>query len=124
MSSPVTLNPAAKARAVWAAGDYTDVAARLIPELGALLVGAAGVRPGQRVLDVAAGAGNVAIPAAAGTGAEVVALDVGPQLLQTGRALAEQRGVTVEWVEGDAAALPFADAAFDVVLSCVGVMFA
>ena len=42
MSSPTTVNPAAKARATWAAGDYPDVAARLIPELGTLLVGAAG----------------------------------------------------------------------------------
>ena len=56
--------PRARARAILAAGDYTDVAQRLLPELGAILVGAAGVRPGERVLDVAAGAGNVAIPAA------------------------------------------------------------
>jgi SAM-dependent methyltransferase len=109
---------------VWAAGDYTDVAQRLLPELGAILVGAAGVRPGERVLDVAAGAGNVAIPAAAGVGAEVVALDVTPELLERGRELADRRGAALEWVEGDARELPFADATFDVVLSCVGVMFA
>src|SRR3954470_10052443 len=106
-----------RARAVWAAGDYTDVAARLIPELGTLLVGAAGVRPGQRVLDVAAGAGNAAIAAAAGVGADVVALDVTPELLAAGEVAAEHRGAPVEWVEGDATELPFADGAFDVVLS-------
>lgn len=116
-------SPRTRARALWAAGDYAAVARRLLPDLGAILVGAAGVRPGQRVLDVAAGAGNVAIPAAAGTGAEVVALDVAPELLQAGRQLAEQRGVALEWVEGDAAELPFGDGTFDVVLSCVGVMF-
>jgi SAM-dependent methyltransferase len=117
-------SPRARARAVWASGDYADVAQRLLPELGAILVGATGVRPGERVLDVAAGSGNVAIPAAAGTGAEVVALDVTPELLDRGRQLAEHRGATVEWVEGDATELPFADGTFDVVLSCVGVMFA
>src|SRR4051794_7094573 len=119
----VIQTPAAKARAVWASGDYADVVARLIPEFGALLVGAAGVRPGQRVLDVAAGTGNAAIPAAAGAGADVVALDVCPELLESGRAAAVHRGATLEWVEGDAAELPFADGAFDVVLSCLGVMF-
>jgi ubiquinone/menaquinone biosynthesis C-methylase UbiE len=113
----------ARARGVWASGDYPDVAQRFLPDLGAILVGAAGVRPGQRVLDVAAGAGNVAIAAAAGAGADVVALDVAPELLQAGRQAAERRGVTLEWIEGDAAELPFADAAFDAVLSCVGVMF-
>ena len=121
--STVIQNPAAKARAVWASGDYPDVASRLIPELGTLLVGAAGVRPGQRVLDVAAGAGNAAIAAAAGVGADVVALDVTPELLRAGEIAAEHRGATLEWVEGDATELPFADGAFDVVLSCLGVMF-
>src|SRR4051812_26729451 len=114
---------AGRARAVWAAGDYPDVAGRLVPDLGTLLVGAAGVRPGMRVLDVAAGAGSAAISAAAGAGADVVALDVCPELLEAGRAAALHRGVTLEWVEGDAAELPFADGAFDVVLSCLGTMF-
>src|SRR5215207_6467324 len=123
MTSPVIQSPAARARAVWASGDYTDVAARLVPELGTLLVGAAGVRPGQRVLDVAAGNGSAAISAAAGAGADVVALDVCPELLESGRAAAAHRGATLEWVEGDAAELPFADGAFDVVLSCLGAMF-
>src|SRR4051794_9408206 len=116
--STVIQNPAARARAVWASGDYADVAYRLVPELGTILVGAAGVRPGQRVLDIAAGAGSAAISAAAGVGADVVALDVCPELLEKGRAVAEHRGATLEWVEGDAAELPFADGAFDVVLSC------
>ncbi|MDX6568079.1 MAG: hypothetical protein QOH15_657 [Gaiellales bacterium] len=119
----MTETASTRSRAIWAAGDYADVADRILPDLGALLVGAAGVRPGQRVLDVAAGAGNVAIAAAAGAGADVVALDVTPELLQAGRRVAARRGVTLDWVEGDAAQLPFRDASFDVVLSCVGVMF-
>ena len=119
----MTATAGARSRAIWASGDYADVANRLLPDLGALLVGAAGVRAGSRVLDVGAGAGNVAIAAAAGAGANVVALDVTPELLQQGRRVADARGVTLDWVEGDAAQLPFGDATFDTVLSCVGVMF-
>lgn len=113
----------AKHRAMWAMGDYPSVAADVIPDLGSLLVETAGVQPGDRVLDVAAGPGNVAIPAAL-TRAHVVACDLTPELLAAGRRAAAQRGVDVEWTEGDAEALPFADGEFDVVLSCVGVMFA
>ncbi|MCT7351733.1 methyltransferase domain-containing protein [Streptomyces sp. 15-116A] len=112
-----------KHRAMWAQGDYPSVAADIIPGLGEALVRAAGVSPGDRVLDVAAGTGNAAIPAAL-AGAEVVASDLTPELLETGRRLAEERGAKLQWREADAEALPFDDASFDVVLSCVGVMFA
>ena len=110
-------------RAMWALGDYPSVATEVIPGLGATLVEACRTGPGQRVLDVAAGSGNAAIPAAL-TGAEVVASDLTPPLLEAGRALAAGRGAVVDWQEGDAEALPFADGSFDVVMSCVGVMFA
>jgi SAM-dependent methyltransferase len=110
-------------RAMWALGDYPSVATEVIPGLGATLVDACRTGPGQRVLDVAAGSGNAAIPAAL-TGAEVVACDLTPPLLEAGRALAAARGAVVDWREGDAEALPFAEGSFDVVLSCVGVMFA
>ncbi|CAL9655929.1 putative protein [Streptomyces sp. enrichment culture] len=110
-------------RALWAEGDYPSVAAELIPDLGRILVEASGVGPGDRVLDVAAGTGNAAIPAAL-AGADVVAADLTPELLATGRRLAEERGAELRWQEADAEALPFDDAAFDAVLSCVGVMFA
>jgi ubiquinone/menaquinone biosynthesis C-methylase UbiE len=113
----------ARHRAMWALGDYPSVATEVIPTLGPMLVRAAGVRPGQRVLDVAAGSGNVAIPAAE-AGAEVVACDLTPELLEEGRRQAEARGVALEWRQGDAEALPFADGEFDVVVSCVGAMFA
>jgi len=113
----------AKHRALWASGDYPSVAAELIPELGPRLVQACRVRPGQRVLDVAAGSGNAAIPAAA-AGARVTAGDLTPELFEAGRAIAAQRGVDVDWVEADAEALPFPDNSFDVVMSCVGAMFA
>jgi SAM-dependent methyltransferase len=112
-----------KHRAMWAMGDYPAVAAEIIPELGAILVAACDVGPGDAVLDVAAGSGNAAIPAAL-TGANVVACDLTPELFTDGRARAAGRGAELEWVEADAEALPFADRQFDVVLSCVGVMFA
>ncbi|MBF5029638.1 MULTISPECIES: class I SAM-dependent methyltransferase [unclassified Micromonospora] len=113
----------ARHRAMWAMGDYAAVAAQVIPELGATLVRAAGVAPGMRVLDVAAGTGNAALPAAR-AGAEVVAGDLTPELLAIGRAEAEREGLALTWEEADAEALPYADGAFDAVLSCVGVMFA
>ncbi len=112
-----------KHRAMWAMGDYTTVAAEVIPSFGPELVEAAGVKQGDRVLDVAAGSGNAAIPAAK-TGAHVVASDLTPELFDVGRKDAANEGVEIEWREADAEALPFADAEFDTVLSCVGVMFA
>jgi SAM-dependent methyltransferase len=113
----------AKHRALWAAGDYPRVAAELIPSFGPELVRACGVRAGQHVLDVGAGSGNAAIPAAA-LGARVVASDLTPELFAAGRRIAAERGVHLEWAEADAEALPFADDTFDVVMSSVGAMFA
>jgi ubiquinone/menaquinone biosynthesis C-methylase UbiE len=112
-----------KHRAMWALGNYTAIAVDVIESLGPVLVEAAGIGPGDRVLDVAAGTGNVAIPAAL-TGAEVVASDLTPELLASGERLAAERGATLTWREADAEALPFADGEFDVVVSCVGTMFA
>ncbi|MFJ8596482.1 class I SAM-dependent methyltransferase [Streptomyces sp. NPDC093598] len=112
-----------KHRAMWAQGDYPSLAAEVIPELGAILVEACGVRSGQRVLDVGAGSGNAAIPAAL-AGADVVASDLTPELFEAGRRVAEKQGAHLTWQEADAEALPFGDAEFDTVLSCVGVMFA
>ena len=113
----------AKHRALWASGNYPAVAAELIPALGPELVQACGVRAGDRVLDVAAGSGNAAIPAAA-VGGIVTASDLTPELFDAGRRIAAGRGVELEWAEADAEALPFADNSFDVVMSCVGAMFA
>jgi SAM-dependent methyltransferase len=112
----------AKHRALWASGDYPALAAELIPTLGRTLVEAAGVHAGQRVLDVGAGSGNAAIPAAA-TGATVLASDLTPELFDAGRAAAAEQGVRLEWAQDDAEALPYPDDSFDVVLSCLGAMF-
>jgi SAM-dependent methyltransferase len=113
----------ARHRSMWALGNYPAVAIEVIPELGPELVAASGVRAGDRVLDVAAGSGNAAVPAAL-TGAHVVASDLTPELFEAGRTFAARHGVTVQWEEGDAEALPYDDGEFDVVLSCIGVMFA
>lgn len=112
-----------KHRALWASGDYPAVAAEVIPALGPALVEALGVGSGDRVLDVGAGSGNAAIPAAL-AGADVVASDLAPELLDVGRRLAQEHGATLRWETADAHALPYDDGAFDVTMSCVGVMFA
>lgn len=109
-------------RAMWAMGDYPQIARR-IAAVGELIVQRLGAAPGMDLLDVATGAGNVAIPAAR-AGAQVTGLDLTPRLLEIARERAREAGVSVDFVEGDAEALPFADRSFDRVSSCFGVMFA
>jgi ubiquinone/menaquinone biosynthesis C-methylase UbiE len=107
----------------WALGDYHRFATEMVWGLGSVLVDACDITAGRRVLDVAAGSGNTAIRAAE-AGAEVVACDITPELFEAGRREARERGVDVQWVEGDAQDLPFGDDEFDVVVSSVGAMFA
>ena len=111
-----------KHRKLWALGDYSRVAAEVVAPLGPVLVEASGIGPGDRVLDVATGDGNAAIPAAH-TGADVVAADLCPPLLERGREQTRDRGLRLHWREANAEALPFDDGEFDVVMSCIGVMF-
>ena len=110
-------------RAMWASGDYPAMVQTFLTPLGPRLVEACGVGPGVRVLDVAAGTGNAALPAAA-AGADVTASDLTPRLLEAGRERAAAEGLSLRWEEADAEDLPFEDASFDVVMSCIGVMFA
>ena len=77
----------------------------------------------ELMLDVAAGTGNASLPAAS-TGAQVTASDLTPELLEAGRRRADAAGLELEWVQADAEHLPFEDESFDVVMSCIGVMFA
>ena len=125
MTTPATVDRELenKHRTMWGLGDYSALASQVVAPLGPILVEAAGIGPGTRILDVAAGTGNVAIPAAE-TGADVVASDLVPQLLEQGREHAAARGIALTWREANAEALPFEDDEFDAVLSCIGVMFA
>lgn len=111
-----------EARAVWSAGNY-DAVAKGIAEVGRVVVEAVRISPGERVLDVATGTGNAAIPAAV-AGAKVVGVDLTPAMFDAGRLHAADADVEIDWVEGDAEALPFEDGSFDVALSTFGLMFA
>lgn len=108
---------------MWALGDYPAVVTEIIAELGPALVAAAGVGPGTKVVDVAAGSGNAAIPAAL-AGANVIATDLCPDLLEVGKVAAEKAGATLRWQEADAENMPCSDGDHDVTMSCAGVMFA
>jgi ubiquinone/menaquinone biosynthesis C-methylase UbiE len=110
-------------RAMWSLGDYHRFAKSTIWEVGRELVAACGIGPGQRVLDVAAGSGNTALRAAQ-AGAEVVASDLTPENFEAGQREAHALGVSLEWREADAEALPFDDGEFDVVTSSFGAIFA
>ena len=123
MTTPELSEAKAAARAAWRLGDYHRFATELMWDVGPVVVAACAIGPGQRVLDVAAGTGNVAIRAAE-AGASVVASDLTPEHFEAGRAEARSRGVELDWVEADAEALPFADDSFDVVTSSFGAMFA
>src|SRR6478736_3053885 len=109
-------------RAMWAAGDFPSIATT-IQDAADVVVDRLEIEPGQDVLDVATGTGNAAIPAAE-RGARVVGLDQVPELLVAARARAAEAGVEVEWVEGDAEALPFDNASFHRISSVFGTMFA
>ena len=108
---------------MWASGSYPTVVDDVVAPLGGILVETVDVQPGQSVLDVAAGTGTSALPAAR-RGAVVTATDLTPELLEVGRADAAAKGLELIWQTADAEALPYDDASFDVVLSAIGVMFA
>src|SRR5919109_3130632 len=109
-------------RTMWGSGNYAAVAQR-ISEVGATVVERAGVQPGMDVLDVACGTGNATLPAAK-TGARVTGLDFAPGMLAVARERAADAMVEIDFVEGDAQEMPFADASFDRVVSTFGHMFA
>jgi SAM-dependent methyltransferase len=128
-TAPVTAEPtqpglaAVKARqqGAWSSGDYAVVGTTL-QIVGEQLCEALDLRPGSKVLDVAAGNGNATL-AAARRWCAVTSTDYVPALLRRGRERAAAEGLSAEFREADAEALPFADASFDVVLSTFGVMF-
>jgi len=112
----------ARQQATWASGDFAIIGTTL-QIVGELLAEAADVRADERVLDVAAGNGNVTL-AAARRFAAVTSTDYVPELLDRGRVRARAEGLEVAFQVADVEALPFADGAFDCVLSTFGAMFA
>jgi SAM-dependent methyltransferase len=122
MSDQVT-EARARSRAVWSAGHWDVVSRHLVPA-GEHVLDVAGVGAGMDVLDVGCGSGGtIAIPAAL-RGATVVGADVAPEHFADALRRAQDAGVDVDWVEGDAADMPLPDASFDRVLSTFGHAFA
>jgi SAM-dependent methyltransferase len=109
-------------KAMWMAGDFGQVA-KYIETNAEEFIARLALEPGLRLLDVACGSGNLAIPAAR-AGAIVTGVDIATNLLEQARARAESEGLTIQFDEGDAENLPYTDAAFDVVVSMFGAMFA
>lgn len=112
-----------KHRAVWASGDYDQIA-HGIQAVADHVVRSARIRARESVLDIACGTGNTALMARA-RGAVVTGVDLTPELLAVARKRSADAGYgDIAWKEGDAENLPFPDGVFDVVLSSCGLMFA
>ena len=89
------------------------------------LLAVARLQPGERVLDIGTGTGIVARLAAPNVGptGSVAGLDASPAMLSIARAMASEEGLTIDWDEGQAEALPYPDECFDLVLSQFALMF-
>lgn len=112
-----------KLKTTWMAGDYGHFAKFLEPDALAFLA-RLNLQPDQRLLDVACGAGQIVIPAAR-AGIAATGVDIATNSILRARERATEEGLTTaHFDEGDAEALPYADAAFDVVSSLFGAMFA
>ncbi len=112
----------AKLKATWMSGDFDRIAQSYAPG-AAEFVSRLGLQPGERVLDVACGTGNLSFPSAR-AGAQVIGLDIAPNLLETARARARAESLEVRFDEGDAEQLPYEDASFDTIVTMFGAMFA
>ncbi len=112
----------ARLKATWMSGDYAHFAQYLEP--GALdFLARLNIAPGTEMLDVGCGAGQIAIPAAR-AGVRVTGVDIAANLVAKARERAAAEGLDARFDEGDAEQLPYPDAAFDVVVSLIGAMFA
>ncbi len=111
----------AKLKATWMSGDFGEIAKSYAPGAEEF-VERLHLQSGERVLDVACGTGNLAIPAAK-EGASVIGQDIAPNLLEQGRARAQAEALTVRFDENDAEAMPYGEASFDTVMSMFGAMF-
>ena len=122
MLTPEMIALKERLKATWMAGDYAHFAQYLEPGARDFL-GRLDIAAGTRMLDLGCGAGQIAIPAAQ-AGADVTAIDIATNLIEQGRQRAVDAGVAVRFEEADAEQLPFADGAFDLVVSLIGAMFA
>jgi ubiquinone/menaquinone biosynthesis C-methylase UbiE len=111
-----------KLRSTWMAGDFGQIAQHST-KAAEDFVGRIGIGPAAKVLDVACGTGNLAIPAAR-AGAAVTGTDIAPNLLEQARQRAAAEGLPATFDEGDAEQLPYPDGHFDVVMTMFGAMFA
>ena len=111
-----------KLRATWIAGDFGEIA-KYYANQAEDFIKRLDLKPGMRVLDVACGTGNLAIPAAK-TGATVTGVDIAPNLVEQARENAKVARLNAKFDEGDAEALPYDDASFDAVVTMFGAMFA
>jgi len=111
-----------KLQAVWSAGDFGQIA-KYYANDAADFIKRLDLKPGMQVLDVACGTGNLAIPAAR-TGASVTGVDIAANSVEQARQNAKAEGLNAQFDEGDAEALPYPDASFDVVVTMFGAMFA
>jgi len=109
-------------RTTWMAGDF-GVVAKTIAAGGDAFIAGLEIPAGSRVLDIATGTGNLAVPAAR-AGCMVTGVDIAPNLLVQARERAAAEGLAIQFDEGDAEALPYADASFDAVVTMFGAMFA
>jgi SAM-dependent methyltransferase len=124
MSDPVDIEAVRQAQQkTWSEGDFSMVAG-LVMMVAEELAESLELMPGERALDVACGSGNGALATARRSWGSTVGVDFVPALLERARQRAEVEKLEIEFVEGDAAELPFEDASFDVVTSIFGAMFA
>lgn len=106
----------------WGEGDY-ELTARILEPVSNEVIDAAGIAPGQRVLDVGCGTGNAAL-AAARRGASVLGVDPAARLLEVAQKRASDERLELSWQRAEAASLPVPDASYDVLLSVFAVIFA
>ncbi len=112
----------ARARSVWTSGDFLPIARSFAPGAREFIT-RLGLRPGESVLDVACGTGNLAIPAAL-AGARVSGIDIAPNLIAEAQLEARATGVAIAFEVGDAESLPYLQGQFDTTVTMFGAMFA
>ncbi len=127
MTTEMTMTPEMQSlktrlKATWMSGDYGTFAKPMEP--GALeFLERLAIKPGTKMLDIGCGAGQIAIPAAR-AGVMVTGVDIATNQIEQARARARDEGLKVQFEEGDAEMLSYADGSFDVVISLIGAMFA